>query len=215
VFSAPWGLTTTVSFPIAGVYGFDLTVSDGTVTATGSTSVAVLPAESQTAFYVDPTYSGPSSDGSAEHPWKSLASDRPNGQWAAINNALATNNVIVYFSARHAGSDTAEVEHNEVNLWRADQGSNRLTLDGMSKYNANDAIPSWGDYSGDKKFNINITSGGLSIGVQSSFVSSPNNYTTIRGFETSGTSGRVAFAGNYTVVEYIWPQVRACCFTPP
>src|SRR5206468_2210483 len=32
----------------------------------------------------------------------------------------------------------------------------------------------------------------------------PMNYTTIRGFETTGSSGRVTFGGNFAAVEYVY-----------
>ena len=109
-FSAPQALTTTVTFTTPGTYVFQLAASDGTVTVTSSETVTVNPASSQTAFYVDPTYTGRSSDGSAAHPWTSLLdsdSDRA-AKWNIINSALATKDVIIYFSARTAGSDTSE-----------------------------------------------------------------------------------------------------------
>jgi hypothetical protein len=201
--SAPWALATTATFSSIGVYGFQLLVSDGSSTVTSNTTVIVNLATAQTAFYVDPTFMGSSSDGSSGRPWKTLALSPGDAAWTAINSALASNDVIVYFSARQAGSDTPEVEHNEVNLWRTDRSSHRLTLDGMSKYNASDATPSWLDYAGAQKFNINITSGSISIGVQSNQTSYPANYVTIRGFNVSGSSGRVAWAGSYSVVEYV------------
>ena len=201
--SAPWALTTSVSFSQPGSYSFRLTVSDGGNVVTSDTTVQVLAAESQTAFYVDPTYTGTESDGSASRPWKSLATDYPtDARWTAINNALASNNVIVYFSARRAGSDASEVETKSVNIFRTNQSTNRLTLDGMSKYNANDAAPSWVANTGSTLFHIAITSGPMSIGVQTVNTSYPMHYTTVRGFELSGASGRALIAGNATVFEY-------------
>src|SRR5262245_52225583 len=109
-FSAPWALATTVTFTTPGTYTFQLAVSDGTSTVTKSVTVTVHPAASQTAFYVDPTYTGSTQNGTAAAPWRSFQDGNANqaSQWAAINSALATNDVIIYFSARQAGSDTAE-----------------------------------------------------------------------------------------------------------
>src|SRR5439155_12380564 len=73
VLSAPWALTTSISFTSAGVYGFDLTVTNGASTLTSSTTVQVLSATSQTAFYVDPSYTGGSNNGSAAHPWNNVS----------------------------------------------------------------------------------------------------------------------------------------------
>ncbi len=203
-FSAPWALTTTVTFTTPGTYTFSLAVSDGTNFVTSSNSVTVLSAASQKAFYVDPTYTGGSNDGSALHPWLTLHASNPTTStiWNTINAALATNNVIIYFSARQAGSDTPEIETREIDIWRTDASAHRFTLDGMSKYNTNDATPSWVDYSGTTRFRIAIASDSLSIGVQGPNTGYPMNYTTIRGFDVSGATGRVLIAGNYAVVEY-------------
>jgi hypothetical protein len=202
-FSAPKALASTVTFTTTGTYVFQLAVSDGTSNVTSSVTVTVNPASSQTAFYVDPTFTGVG-NGSAQAPWTTLGTSFPNAQWTAINNALAIGPVIVYFSTRQAGSDTAEEITQEVNIWRTDTSTNRLTLDGMSKYNTNDTNPSWVDYTGSNKMRIRIISGSISIGVQSTNYQYPMHYTTIRGFETTGGSGRVTFAGNYSVLEYMW-----------
>ncbi len=203
MFSAAWALTTTVTFTTPGTYTFGLAVSDGTNNVTSSTTVNVLSEASQTSFFVDPTYTGGGSDGSARRPWGSLHTPNANNPvWNAINSALAKNNVVVYFSAREAGSDTPETETQEIDIWRSDASTHRLTLDGMSKYNTNDASPSWVDYSGMSRFKIAVARGSLSIGVQGPNSSFPMNYTTIRGFDVSGASGRLLIAGNYSVVEY-------------
>jgi len=154
-FSAPWALATTVTFATTGTYTFQLTVSDGTSAVTSSVTVTVNPASSQTAFYVDPTYVG-TGIGTAAAPWKSFVDGNPNyaAQWDAINSALASNDVIVYFSARNAGSDTPEEIVGTVSVRRTDTSTHRLTLDGMSKYNTNDSAPSWLDYAGASKMRI-------------------------------------------------------------
>ncbi len=203
-FSAPWALTTSVSFATTGLYRFSLTVSDGSSAVTSFTSVQVLSAASQTSFYVDPTYDGGDSDGSAQHPWQSLRWS-PNGPpWTSINSALASNNVVVYFSARQAASDSTETDTNQIEVWRTDSSANRLTLDGMSKYNTDATNPSWADYYGTNRFQVNVAQGGpLAIGVPMPAIASPAHYTTIRGFDVSGSAGRVSAAGNHTVLEYI------------
>src|SRR5256884_9313067 len=76
-FSAPWGLATIVTFTTTGTYTFQLAVSDGTFNATGSTTVTVNPASSQTEFYVDPTYTGSVETGAAATPWKTLIETDP------------------------------------------------------------------------------------------------------------------------------------------
>jgi parallel beta-helix repeat protein len=206
-FSAPWALATTVTFTTSGTYTFQLAVSDGTSTVTKSMTVTVNPASSQTAFYVDPTFTG-TGNGTAASPWKSFEDGNPNQtiQWNAINSALATNDVIIYFSARQAGSDTPEQIVGSVHVLRTDQSNHRLTLDGMSKYNTNDATPSWADYAGSSKMRISKTDGCcFSIGWYDPTEGDPKmHYVTMRGFEVSGSGARITWAGSHTVLEYIW-----------
>jgi hypothetical protein len=210
-FSASWSRTTTVTFTQAGTYVLRLTSTDTTATTYDTMTATVSSAASQTAYYVDPTYSGGGSTGSAAAPWTSLGA-AGSSQWNAINSALASGPVIVYFSARVVGSDTSEVTGAEVPLRRTDTSTNRLTIDGMSKYNTNDSSGSWSDYGtpGTCKarecYKIAITSGGYSIGVQGSDNTWPANYTTLRGFEitSNGASARVLPTGNQSVLEHFW-----------
>src|ERR1041384_3220590 len=58
VFSAPYSLTTTVSFAATGIYTIGLTVDDGTQVTTATMTATILSADRQTAFYVDPDYVG-------------------------------------------------------------------------------------------------------------------------------------------------------------
>ena len=211
-FSAPKALATTVTFTTPGTYGFQLAASDGTSTVTSSTTVTVKPAASQIAFYVDPTYTGSTQNGSVSAPWKSLLDSDSDytTKWNTIKSALATNDVIIYFSARTAGSDTSEqfLMPNGARLFidrgcragtanctsGADTtGSHRLTLDGMSKYNTNDAAPNWVDYTGTKKFKVNCakTCGSMSIGWDDD---NQRDYVTIRGFEVTGPGSRIGAA---------------------
>jgi hypothetical protein len=221
-FSAPWALATTVTFTATGTYTFQLAVGDGTSNVTSSVTVTVNPVSSQTAFYVDPTYTGGTQNGSASTPWKSLLdSDRDfTVKWNAITTALAANDVIVYFSARTAGADTSEqfVPPNGGTLFvnrgcragtanctsGADTtGSHRLTMDGMSLYNTNDAAPNWVAYTGTKKFKINCshTCGSLSLGWGDD---NQRDYVTIRGFEVTGSGARIRWGGNFSYLEYMW-----------
>ena len=207
-FSAPWGLATTVTFTTTGTYTFQLAVSDGTFNATGSTTVTVNPASSQTEFYVDPTYTGSVETGAAATPWKTLIETDPSssGRWATINAALAAGPVIIYFSARNAGTDSAEEIVGSIRVRRTDRSTNRLTLDGMSRYNTNDANPSWVDYAGANRMRIRVTSGCcFSIGWFSSLSGDGKlDYVTLRGFEVTGSSARITWGGSYSVLEYIW-----------
>src|SRR5438093_3002193 len=200
-FSAPWALATTVTFTAAGTYVFQLAVSDGTSNVTRNVTATMNPASSQTAFFVDPTFTG-TGNGTAASPWRSFEDGNPGqaAQWNAINNALASNDVIIYFSARRAGSDTAEEIVGTVNVKRTDMSPHRLTLDGMSKYNANETTPSWSDYAGTSKMRMrgNRTNGSpiyFSLGWYDGdpYFQQWNggqggklDYVTMRGFEVTG-----------------------------
>jgi len=221
-FSAPNALATTVSFTNTGTYTFQLSANDGTSQVASSVTITVKPASSQTAFYVDPTYTGGKQNGSASAPWKSLLdsdSDYTN-KWNTITTALASNDVIIYFSARQVGSDTSEVivPPNGSRLFinrgcragttnctsgQDTTGSRRLTLDGMSLYNTNDATPNWVTYRGANKFKINCskTCGSMSIGWDDD---NQRDYVTIRGFEVTGPGARIRWGGNYSYLERMW-----------
>lgn len=198
--SAPDSLTTSVSVTQAGTYVFQISVYDGTSTATDSATITVSDATAYTSYYVDPSYTGGSNDGSAAHPWTTVSfGSVSNTPWNTINSSLASNPVIVYFSARQAGSDTVETQNGATHLWRTDTSVNALVLDGMSKYNTNDSAGSWTSYSGSNKFNLHDNTGDIAIGV----AGTPAvffNYTTVRGFKV--TLGRVGVSGNHTTVEY-------------
>lgn len=210
MFSAPGSLATTLSVTQTGTYTVRLTVFDGTTTVTDDAVITVNSAASQTAFYVDPTFTGGSNDGSATNPWTTASVASGDAVWTALNSALASNDVIVYFSARIVGSDTAEQLTVGMNLWRTDTSTHRLTLDGMSKYNTNDSSGSWVNYTGNNRFKFAIASDTLSIGVQSTNNTFPMHRTTIRGFDISGCSGRMLIAGSYVYVEYVYVHDVDC-----
>ncbi len=209
-FSNADALTTTATFSATGTYSLQLSANDGLSTVTDTAVVTVNPASSQTAFYVDPTYTGTIQNGSASAPWKDFTDGNPDytAQWNAINAALAANDVIVYFSARKAGSDASEEVSASVHPTRTDKSTHRLTLDGMSKYNTNDATPNWFDYTGSNRFRINMTSSYgccFSIGWYSLADGDGKfDYVTMRGFEVTGKGARITWGGSYSVLEYIW-----------
>jgi hypothetical protein len=220
-FSAPQALTTSVSFPVAGRYTFQLSATNGVTTISSTSIVQVNPASSQTAFYVDPTYKGGTERGSESAPWKSLLDTDTDyaSKWNSIRSALVTNDVIVYFSARQADSDTPEqlVPPKGAALMvnrgcRATArctsgpdltGAHRLTLDGMSVYNTNDSTPRWEKYAGTTKFKVNCanTCGGMSLGWGDD---NQRDYITIRGFEVTGPGSRIRWGGSYSYLEYMW-----------
>ncbi len=89
-------------------------------------------------FYVDPDWTGAHS-GLPSQPWQYLDSTA----WNAINNALAGDNVTVYFAALKANGTTQQSAARFIQLRRADPSSHRLTLDGYSQYNTSETSPSW------------------------------------------------------------------------
>jgi len=103
-------------------------------------------------FYVDPDWAGAQSGTEAE-PWTDL-----DASWGTINTALASGPITVYYSAREASADTNQATTTNIDLLRTDGTSNRLTIDGISKYNTNDSTPSWAAYSGSSKCQITVSS---------------------------------------------------------
>ncbi|WP_243373457.1 right-handed parallel beta-helix repeat-containing protein [Geotalea sp. SG265] len=151
-----------------------------------------LPALASAAeFYVDPAVTG-TGNGSAAAPWQKLDGSAT-AAWATINKALATSDVTVYFSARKATSDVDMPSSVRISIARTDTSTNRLTLDGMSKYDTNPASPSWSDYSGPSRFSITTSS----YSIEAGFGPSKKNYVTVRGFKckTTGQSQALYYWG--------------------
>src|SRR5256885_4107756 len=107
--------------------------------------------EASTNFYVDSDWTGTKS-GTASQPFSILDT----AAWSAINAALGTGSVTIYFSARKAASDAPryyDTAGNGVQLEidltnKTTGGSNLLTLDGKSFYNTSESSPSWSAYAG-------------------------------------------------------------------
>jgi len=151
-----------------------------------------------TYFHVDPDYEGDPKDGSAEHPWNSLTGEA----WTSIDAALASENVTVYFSAREAGADEDETTDDELQILRTDTSTHRLTLDGMSRYNGDDASPAWEDYAGGSRFSITA---GYPINTGSG---TKRSYVTLRGFKATagvaGYGGQIIhyWGGDHVIIEH-------------
>lgn len=97
--------------------------------------------QAATTFYVDALYTGGTRNGGASNPWLSLSD---NGAWSAINTALGSGPVTVYFSACNPGCTAPENSTSQIALGsRTDASTNVLTLDGISMYNTNSSAPSW------------------------------------------------------------------------
>ena len=100
--------------------------------------VSASPCEASTNFYVDPDWTGAHS-GLPSQPWQYLDSTA----WNAINNALAGDDVTVYFAALKANGTTQQSAARFIQIRRVDPSSHRLTLDGYSQYNTSETSPSW------------------------------------------------------------------------
>lgn len=148
-----------------------------------------------TLYYVDPNHTAGSPAGTAANPWTSFGSS----QMATVDAELATNPVTVYFSARAYGSDTNSTSTTALTCARNDTSSNLLTIDGMSKWNTNQASPSWSDYSGDSKHQITT---GYPISTGTSNTKRSN--ITLRGFKAIATTGQSIYwrAGDNVTIEY-------------
>jgi len=134
-----------------------------------------------TEYYIDPDYTGTES-GTASQPWQDL-----DGQWTTINTSLASDDVTVYFSARDAGSDVHQATTTNIQIERTDAGANRLTLDGMAKYNSNDSTPSWSSYSGTSRFQVTATN---PVTTQNSATEDRRDYVTVRGIRAIAVDGQ-------------------------
>jgi hypothetical protein len=72
----------------------------------------------------------------------------------------------------------------------------------MSKYNTNDVHGLWADYTGSNKMRLTMTGGCcISIGWDDDV---QRDYITIRGFEVTGSGGRIRWGGSYSVLENMW-----------
>ena len=161
-----------------------------------------------TPFYVDADFNGATRNGSASNPWKSLNDAVVPAPWTVVNGQLALTAVTVYHSAREAGSDTSDLCC-EITINRTDTSTNRLTLDGSTKWNTNDTTPSWQDYAGPPtrdtpKARLLNQGNGWAIGWGTSGIIPAMDNVTIRGFETSGDRGRFRLegGGSHFIVEY-------------
>src|SRR5439155_26360849 len=100
-YSVSWNTTSIAN----GLHTLSAVARDAAGNQKTSSSVSVLASNgsvvSGNTFYVDSDWTGTQS-GSASQPWKYLSSSA----WSAINSALGSGNVTVYFSAREASTDS-------------------------------------------------------------------------------------------------------------
>jgi hypothetical protein len=160
--------------------------------------------QSQTSYYVDPSYTGGGSTGSATKPWTSLSSG-----WSSINTALASGPVTVYFSA--TGSSTSQ-----INLPSQTNISHHLTLDGISYIDPTPSSPpaSWtanvvpgpSNYQAAAKFTVtasNVLASNITgSGPGSNDAPCKTVNMTIQGFKlvaTDGGYGSLSYLGGYTL----------------
>mgnify|MGYP003393937435 CR=1 FL=1 len=157
--------------------------------------------DAMTTFYVDPTYTGGSNDGSAAHPWLVLGSNAAQPGWVAINAGLVNDDVTVFFSARTVGQDVPEVQTTELRVFRTDSSTHRLTLNGMAKWNTCDTLGAWLDYQGLSQFKIAKSSVYNDLGWVDS--DGRKDYITLTGFEVTGVGARTTFGGSHLVIEHL------------
>jgi hypothetical protein len=100
--------------------------------------VSASQCEASANFYVDPDWTGAHS-GTASQPWASLGSS----EWTAVNSALVSGDVTIFFSALKANGATQQSVARFIQCRRTDYSAHRLTLDGYSKYNSNETTPAW------------------------------------------------------------------------
>lgn len=147
-------------------------------------TLASVPLQAAVEFYVDPDWAGTAS-GNASAPWVKL--DGP--AWSTINAELDNGPVTVYFSARQALADSNQTTVDRLNIRRTSTSQHRLVLDGMSRYNANDASPDWRSYSGRSRYEIRstrpLTTDNSNGGRRYRF--------TVRGFRTLSEGGQSVF----------------------
>ena len=94
-----------------------------------------------TKYYLDVAYTGGTKNGAAATPWTSLSNS---GATSAINAAIASDTCYVYFAARTAYADTAEVYGGGVDFtsWKTPSTGHPIVFIGNAKYNTNEASPS-------------------------------------------------------------------------
>lgn len=203
----PGGAGTAI-IPSTGYFRFwvtmDETACEIVVTATddekntGNDTITITYTDTAetTTYYVDPTSTAGSEDGSASNPWLRLDQTT---QWNVINGELASKHVIVYMSARLAGSDADETSAVAVKLLRTDMSTHTLDICANCKYNDNDAVPNWQDYSGTSRFHVTNTYPMTTT--NSALVKV--NYTTIRGFRITSTQGQIFYfwGGDHSYIK--------------
>jgi len=151
----------------------------------------------ETYYYVDPDFGG-TPDGSAATPWTLIDNEGAVNEWTAINSALASDSVTIYFSARNASADTDETATDSIEVLRTDGSANRLTLDGMSQYNTNDSTPSWSAYSGSSRFTV-TASYPLDFFERDTETTVSDNIT-VQGFHFDTTGGFCAYIGGDNLI---------------
>jgi hypothetical protein len=166
-------------------------------------SVGASVCQAATNYYVDALFTGGTRTGSPSNPWLSLSDS---GAWSAINTALASGPVTVYFSACNPGCTAAETSTSQITLGsRTNTSTNVLTLDGISQYNTNTASPSWKTNVSPSPCTLQLPGGTCNWYTATKFQvtgttpiagnDNPNNcpgYFTVQGFTFHNTEGQSA-----------------------
>lgn len=138
-------------------------------------------------FYVDPDV-GPGGDGSATAPWLEL-------DWEVVDNALATGDVLVVYSALEMDGTSPEAWPGPLTIGRTEPGPHRVLLDGLSLYNTDDAAPVW--------LSNPTRARAIVRGVSTGYDNIARSRVTVRGFEVTGSKDKGVYwrAGDEVVLE--------------
>ena len=203
--SAPYSVTWDTTSTADGSHTLSAVARDAAGNNATSAAVTVLVSNgrgggaSGNTFYVDSDWKGTQS-GTASQPWQYLSSSA----WSAINSALGSGDVSVYFSARKAASDSDDIydtngdgSQDGIDLtMKSYTGSSVLTLDGNSKYNTSESSPNWAAYSGESKSRLRYLTAQNSAHLKYSNI-------TIHGFHVATTDAHkeIAICGDNWIVE--------------
>ena len=192
------------------VYDAELSSADITQVEYYLANKYLLPLAGRTVFFVDPDNTNGTYNGAAATPWRGFDDGTDNeDEMDAVDTALASGDVFVFFSARDDDGDTDETTTVSILPYRTDGSTNRLTLDGMSHYNTNDGTPSWSAYSGTSRFYVTNNyypfdmSGRCAEAALDPWDATPRDYLTVRGFKVNSAGG-YAFTmnGSHMIIEY-------------
>ena len=187
------------------VYDAELSSADITQVEYYLANKYLLPHAGRTVYFVDPDNTNGTYNGAAATPWRGFDDGDDNeDEMDAVDTALGSGDVFVFFSARDDDGDTDETTTVNIQPIRTDGSSNRLTLDGMSHYNTNDGTPAWSTYSGTSRFSV---TGNYPLDFHQGAYDeegdgTARDYITIQGFKINSSGGfAVSIAGSHLIFQ--------------